>query len=312
MAVTTDDTRCRLCGSAPAGPSGYCRHCAEKLRREIYSALPELREKHASAETQRLKDRWTSGRLRTYTRTTAATSRRLNEYLYVAGEVCPVCDQTFQQAKVNWSRLKVESHDTDFYTRYTDFSPYPYTVWVCSHCSYAAPLQAFREVTALERQAIKDGFGGRRPKDDFSGLRDLDLAVKAFKLALYTTRFRLPRYGADLINGALWLRLAWLYRENDRQEEEIACLREATEAYVAAYQGDVELTGGMSRLKVMYLIGELKRRTGDLEEARRWLSRLVSSQDLSTEPAVSRLARQQWQLLRQQMSGKGAAGQEEG
>lgn len=263
--------------------------------------MPELREKHANEETQRLKERWTSGRLRTYTRTTAATSQRLNEYLYVAGEVCPICDQNFKQAKVNWSRLQVESHDTDFYTRYHNFSPYPYTVWVCSNCGYAAPLQAFREITALERQAIKEGFAGRRPKDDFSGLRDLDLAVKAFKLALYTTRYRLPRYGADLINGALWLRLAWLYRENDRPAEEMSCLREATEAYIAAYQGDVDLTGGMSRLKLKYLIGELKRRTGDLEDSRRWFSRVVGHPELSSEPAVAKLARQQWQLLRDQM-----------
>lgn len=301
MADAAANTVCLQCQKRPAEASGYCRSCAEALRQEIFAAMPLLKEREEAAKTKRLKEHWRYGHLRAAGQQSSGGSRQINEYLFSASEVCPVCEQSFTLAKVYWSRLRAKSHAADFYTEYYDFSPYPYVVWVCGHCGYGAPMQVFHELTALERQAIKEGFGGRPPRGTFHGERDLQQTESAYKLALFSTGFRRARYGADVITGSLWLRLAWIYREAGQKEQEGQCLQKAAQAYEKAFVGDVPLTGELTRPKLEYLIGELYRRSGHLETASRWLGRILGRPEVKAEPQVEKLVRQQWQVLRREI-----------
>ncbi|MNF06766.1 hypothetical protein D3C80_2067870 [compost metagenome] len=52
----------------------------------------------------------------------------------------------------------------------------------------------------------------------------------------------------------------------------------------------------------MYLIGELNRRIGEFSNAVKWFSRLINDQRIM-DAAMIRAAREQWTLLREQMSG---------
>jgi hypothetical protein len=55
--------------------------------------------------------------------------------------------------------------------------------------------------------------------------------------------------------------------------------------------------------RLLYLIGELNRRTGNFSDAVKWFSRLINDQRIM-DAAMIRAAREQWALLREQMRGE--------
>lgn len=217
-------------------------------------------------------------------------------YTYSVDKECPICGEKTKVTKVR-SRLIKLKQDFDFCNHYKDFNPYYYSVWVCSHCGYAADEAHFSMLAQRDKDKVAEFLGKKEVKLQFKEERSRNDAIAAFKLGLFF---------ADMIEAkpsylaGLYLKLAWLYREAEEEGQEKELLARALEYYDKSLTTERYPIGSMTDNAVMYLIGALHYKTGDLEKATQYLSRIVGSEKARLEPNIYNRARDLWQDIRQE------------
>lgn len=219
----------------------------------------------------------------------------MTEFLYTVEKSCSVCQKDFQVTKVRTRIIKTKQ-DTDFCTYYQDVNPYYYTVWVCPNCGYAAQDSHFPLIVSDNRDKIAGFLAGREVKVNLSGPRTRDQAITAYKLAVYFAE--MEGLARSEVAG-LYLRLGWLYREGEQQEEEKLALVKAAECFEQALFKERLPIVGMSEVAITYLVGELLRRTGRHEQALLYFSKVVSSPQAKLEKRILDMAREAWREARE-------------
>ncbi len=216
------------------------------------------------------------------------------EPTYLLEKPCPICQKNFNVTRLRGRQVMIKQ-DTDFCAYFQDVKPYYYTVWVCSHCGYAAEDTCFEALSSTARNKITSFLAGRDVKVNFEGERTRAQAVATYKLAIFF---------ADLISAPasrlaeLYLKLSWVYREGEDPEDERNALIKACEYYEAALMRERLPIGTLSEAAVTYLIGELARRTGQIDKALLYLAKVVGSPVAKLEPRVTDLARNAWREAR--------------
>lgn len=220
----------------------------------------------------------------------------MNDSLYLKKVTCPICGNQFSSMKAKIKSCKVKKKDEDFCTHYEDLNPMYYEVFVCPVCAYAAPESSFNEITEKEVKILKEAFSGREVGRSFCARRSLEDAIAAWKLAIYTAE--LIESNAGVLAG-LCLKLAWLYRfKEDKQEEQF--LNFALVNYLEAFDKEPLPIGNLNEISMMYLLGELSRRLGKLDDAITWFGKAAASPERKENPMIEKLAREQWALTWEQ------------
>lgn len=215
--------------------------------------------------------------------------------LYQVEKTCPICEKAFKLTKTRGQSIPVKT-DTDFCTHYNDINPYYYAIWVCSHCGFAAHEDRFFTLLEPQREKLKQFLAGRQVNLDLGNERTWEQAVTSHKLAIhYANLISMP---ASHI-ASLEMRLAWLYREKEMENEEQEMLRKAVEAYKMAFLKEKMPIGNLTEVTLTYLIGELLRRTGNIEEALTYLGRVVSNPQAKNEKRMLDMAREAWHVARE-------------
>ena len=187
---------------------------------------------------------------------------------------CPVCDKQIQVTKVRSKFVKLIKQDEDFCPYYEQTNPVFYEAWICGNCGYAAHSTVFGDATLKDQKAINENLIGKWKKRLFSGERDINSALEAFKVVLYNLQIR-GGYFSEF--AKICLRIAWLYRYKGEWVNEHKFLKYSYEYYKKSYTGEHLTNGKLDEYTCMYIIGELARRLGDYEEALIWLGKLVTS-----------------------------------
>ncbi len=118
--------------------------------------------------------------------------------------------------------------------------------------------------------------------------------MAVYKLALVCAQLNSEK---DRVVAGLLHHIAWLYRYREDKEQEDRFLRYALERYIAVF----EYEGlDVNNAKLMYLIGELSRRTGDFKEAVRWYGRVINDKSIM-DAAMIRACKEQWSAAREEM-----------
>ncbi|WP_219838702.1 DUF2225 domain-containing protein [Paenibacillus sp. R14(2021)] len=219
------------------------------------------------------------------------------EPLYTMTITCICCEASYSTSRVRPSFKKASNRDTDFCAYYkSEVNPDYYVVRVCPSCGYSTTENGITVMTDTQRKKYYELFGSRWTARDFGGSRTKEQALESYKLALICGGIIGEK---ERVIAGILHHIAWLYRFEGNEEQEQRFLRHSLEAYVTVFE-----TEGMSlnNAKLMYLIGELHRRTGDASTAVRWFSRVVNDKKI-VDAAMIRASREQWQLLREQQSG---------
>ena len=90
-----------------------------------------------------------------------------------------------------------------------------------------------------------------------------------------------------------------------KEEDELHFLKHSLDKYLEAFSSERFPLENMDEATVMYLIAELHRRVGNLEESARWLNKVISLKGIPDR--ISKLAREQWQSLRETLKEEKAA-----
>lgn len=215
--------------------------------------------------------------------------------IYETEKECPLCANAFKVIRTRVG-LKLVSMDTDFRMKYEGVDPYLYIVWVCPHCGYAAPDTCFAPLTESEKAILLKTLQGKEVGIDLQGERTVDQALVSYKLAIYFGELR--KIPHSQIAG-LFLKMAWLYRDKEDDEEmEQSCLKKAVEHYMEAYSAERFPIGKMTQNTLGYLVANLLDRTGEYEQAAKWLGKVVN-QKSTGEAKVLEMARDLWQNLKE-------------
>jgi uncharacterized protein (DUF2225 family) len=221
----------------------------------------------------------------------------MTDILYSVEKGCPLCGGVFSTTKVRNS-LKMVKQDFDFCTYYQEINPYYYAIWVCPHCGYAAQDVYFEKVLpTAAADKLRAFLQARAVNIDFGGVRTREQAIATYKLAIFYAEMTLTL--ASRLAG-LWIKLAWLFRESEQTAEEQIALTKALTYYEKASLKEQLPIGGLTENTLQYLMGELLRRTGKIDDAITYLGRLVSDPRARSEKRIVDLARECWRLAKEE------------
>ena len=213
------------------------------------------------------------------------------DFLFEKSYTCPVCDKEFKNKTVRTGRAKLLAVDTDFRAKYQGIDVIKYDAVVCPLCGYAALTRFFNVTTAPQRKFIREQISANfRGLKEPEGIYSYDDAILRYRLALVNTAVK---HGKLSEKAYVCLKLAWLLRGKSETLPADTPNLEAVKAVLAkeeleflgnAYMGFLEASSkenypmcGMDEDTVMCLIADLARRIGKTDDAKRLLSRLITS-----------------------------------
>jgi len=132
---------------------------------------------------------------------------------------------------------------------------------------------------------------------DFKGERTVFQAIQAYKLAFLCGTIKKEKHVAI---AGLALRLAWLYRSLKNSGQEERFMKLARDHYMESYSTEDYSSTQMSAVRIMYMIAELSRRIGDIENATRFFSRVIEKQSSGGEAKIVDMAKEQWAIIREE------------
>ena len=217
----------------------------------------------------------------------------MEEMIYSRKLKCPICKNDFKNMKVKESKLRVEEAHSDLFTKYKgDIHPLQYAAIVCPKCGYAALEGNFDKILPRHHAIIKEKVSSKWIGKDFTEKRTIEESIVCFKLALYCAEL-IQTKKAEL--AGICLKIAWLYRMKE-DEEENKFLKLSVDLYEESFAGE---DGAMDEITLTYLIGEIHKRLGDVDDAVNWIGKVISNPYIKSNPKIEKLAREQWQEIKE-------------
>lgn len=220
---------------------------------------------------------------------------REKNLLYNKEVTCPICGNVFKAKAVKTSAYRMIKKDTDLFIRYSVVNPYFYDVWLCNSCGYAAMKSDFNKIRNFQLDAVKERITPTWNYKEYPEVYNIDIAIERYKISLLNYVVIESKWSAKAMNS---LKLSWMYRLKNNSAKETLFLNQALEAFKEAYSSENFPIYGMDKYTTMYLIGELLRRTGNSDEALRWLSNVVTSHGINIR--LKNLARDQKDLIKEE------------
>lgn len=207
-------------------------------------------------------------------------------HLFDKQAVCPVCGSHFKAKTVKSKSPRVISKDSDFFIRYSVVNPYFYDVIICNSCGYAAMKSDFEKIKSHKKELVLSNVTPKWKPREYPAILDEKLAIERYKLALLNAvLIGLP----DSTKGMISLKIAWMYRLLNNDEQENLLLKQALDGFNTAYINELFPIYGLQRDSLMYLLGELNRKLGNYQDALLWFSKTIVSTNSSAK--VKEMAR---------------------
>lgn len=207
---------------------------------------------------------------------------------------CPVCDQEFKTKMVKTGRAKLIGQDTDLRPKYQEVDSLKYDAVLCPICGYAALNRFFNYVTTSQAKWIREQISStfRGVDQTEKPIYTYDEAIMRHKLALLSTVVKKAKSSE---RAYVCLKLAWLSRGKAEtlpdntpdishvkevlHKDEMEDLKSAYEGFATAFSKEDFPICGMDELTVSYLLSDLARQLGKYDEAKKYISRVLTSRE---------------------------------
>lgn len=221
----------------------------------------------------------------------------MNECLYNKSLVCPACGKKIEVTKVKSKDCIISSRDTDFCVYYEGINPIFYEAWVCEFCGYASLSDQFENLSYVKAKIIKNNISCNWKSRKFSGDRDIDKAIEAYKLALLSLSC-IKAKASEL--AKVCIRIAWLYRLKEDENEKIF-LNHALNCYHEVYEKEDLPVGKLDKATCIYMIAELSRRLEKYEDAMFWFNKVIALPEAKSNKTLLDNARNQYYLAKEKV-----------
>lgn len=200
----------------------------------------------------------------------------INTLIFDKEVTCPICSKKFKTKIVKTNAPRIKSRDSDFLIRYNIINPLLYDVWVCPTCGYASLKGDFLKLKNHQKQLIIAHVSNQWNGKVYPPILNEENAIERLKLALLNA---VVSEGNDSTKAYICLKIAWIYRLLEKDEEEKEFLEKAVEGFVIAYGKEYTPFYGLDTYLLMYLIGELNRRIGKNDDALLWFGNVITSKN---------------------------------
>jgi uncharacterized protein (DUF2225 family) len=178
---------------------------------------------------------------------------------------CPNCNDLFD-SKSLMSTNTFGKKTTDFYNQTYGSSPLPLLIHTCPTCGYTGNLGEFENIKIEKR--IKDLIA----KNITSLVKNEDIFPgRQYEYAAWIASWS---GSASIEIGRLYHMAAWCCYDDGRKEKENDYRKKAIEYFTRALEKDE--VKDYQIIFLSYLIGELYRRVGELENANFWFERVIN------------------------------------
>ncbi len=244
----------------------------------------------------------------------AAEEKREEEYLFEKRYSCPICENKFTEHTVKAGKARRVGSDLDLRPKYIGVDATKYNIVFCKKCGYAAPISAFPHISSMQRKLLKEQI-----QKNYTGVEEkgntlsYEEAVIRFKLALYCS---VVKHGRNSEKAYLCLQLAWMYRgmaeemeaSGEAKKEELEKLHKEEQNYIekahtgfeTAMANELFPICGMDEMTFNYLLAELSRRVGKIDECKKLLGAILVSRSATT--VVKDRARKLKEILAEEKS----------
>lgn len=205
---------------------------------------------------------------------------------------CPVCENEFKSKMVRTGKVRLAGADSDLRPRYQGVDSLKYDAILCPKCGYAALNRYFSFVMAGQAKNIREKISTNFKYQPEEGkIYSYDDAIARHKMALLNT---VVKGGKNSERAYTCLKLAWLCRgkreqlmQGDYTKEEITelvseekdLLINAFEGFEVAFSKEDFPMCGMDQYTMMYLLADMARRVGRVDEAKRYVSKVLVARD---------------------------------
>lgn len=200
------------------------------------------------------------------------------DILYDKTYKCPVCQSHFKSKALKSGKNKLLKSDTDLKGYYDLIDPNLYEVIHCS-CGYTAISQSFNIISPSQKKLIKEAICKHFKCVPLNEYRTIEDAIKLYKLALLNT---IKKNGKNGEKGLICLKLAWLYRDLEDNENEMIFLEHALNGLSKALETEYFPLFYLEENTTIYIVANICHRLGNDQGALKWLSYLIFNKDLST------------------------------
>lgn len=218
---------------------------------------------------------------------------REEDFIFDKSYTCPVCDNEFKSKMVRTGKVRMLGMDDDLRPIYQDVDSLKYDAVLCPRCGYAALNRYFSFVMSAQAKSIRENISANFTYHPEEGkIYNYDDAILRHKMALACTVVKRAKSSEKAYTC---LKLGWLNRgkrellmkENDSLKEEIAqlaeeekeCLENAFEGFKDAFGKEDFPMCGMDQHAMLYLLAELAYRTGHEDDAKQYVSKVLTSRD---------------------------------
>jgi uncharacterized protein len=217
--------------------------------------------------------------------------------IYDKKYTCLHCKNGFISKKVRSRFIKIDHYDTDFFPIYDseDSNPLLYHVQVCPACGFSFSDEFTKYFPPGSSEAIQKAITEHWVPHDFSSKRTIYQAIQTYKLAIYSGILKKEKH---IVLAGLYMRVAWLYRLKGNVEQEQRFMKLSVAEYEESYINDDFRGTQVSEVKLLYLIGELSIRIGEIKKAVQYFSKVIEKQRQSVEPRIIEMAKERWQEIR--------------
>jgi len=201
----------------------------------------------------------------------------INKIIMSRKFACPVCKGNFENWDVASYKVRITKSDTDLRNYFTPYDPLYYAVAICPLCGYSAQRSDFNDIQPKQAALILEKITSQfRPKE-YPQIYTVDIAIERYKAALASA---MVKGGKISEQAMIYLRLSWLYRDKEDEVSETIYREYALNGLVQAFQTERFPIAGMDGATIEYLIGELHRRCGNLEEASKLIGKVIVMRDI--------------------------------
>ncbi|OLO27598.1 hypothetical protein BTR23_19745 [Alkalihalophilus pseudofirmus] len=217
--------------------------------------------------------------------------------LYDKEIICLCCEKKYSTKRLRTRYIRAIKTGSDFFTVYKDLehNPYLYEVHVCPDCGFSATDQFSNYFSPGAKDKVMNELSAHWISRNFGRERSLNEAIVTYKLAVFSGILKKEKH---IVLAGLYLRVGWLYRIKENNEQEKRFLRLAINEYENSYQQSDFIGTQLTEIRIIYLLGELNRRIGLNANAIKYFSRVIQHREKDREKKVLEMAREQWYLIR--------------
>ncbi len=219
-----------------------------------------------------------------------------SDYLFEKNYDCPICNKSFKALTMKANRAKLKGVARDLKPEYENIEPLKYDVVMCPKCGCAAISRYWSTITETQRKLIKSEISTNFVAKEYTGeTYTFDEALERYQVALANAMVKNAKASEK---AYICLRAGWTLRakyesmdpsqpnyaeESERTKTmEKDFLESALEGFVAARSSETPPIASMDEMTLDYLIAALSVDFGQLDQAAKLVSSLLTNRNIST------------------------------